>query len=156
MPVYGSDDPNSWRLKFIRSLKSWTMASEMLVNTKESDGEREDLGEDELAQTSYFDIDSDPKGIADSDSDSCCDFQDIWSQMVSINIDDDHDVELRIAGALAPKERAAIALTAEDESKILAALGALPNEDELGKSNLWPWSTIIDAKPVLSPNRKHF
>ena len=86
MPVYGSDDPNSWRLKFIRSLKSWTMASEMLVNTKESDGEREDLGEDELAQTSYFDIDSDPKGIADSDSDSCCDFQDILNQMVSIDI----------------------------------------------------------------------
>jgi len=73
-----------------------------------------------------------------------CDFEEIFDKMDGVNMDDAHDVESRIAKSLTPQERAGLVLTAEDESKIMAALGVLPNGDQFGKSNPTqsskPWS----------------
>ena len=104
---------------------------------KRSDGDAKET------QTGDVNLQRDSKFIMDSEEDDCdgedisfCDFSDILDKMASINMDDGQNIESRIAGELKPEERAALILTAEDESKIIAALGASLNEGKLRKSSL--------------------
>jgi hypothetical protein len=139
-PVYAShcwDDPNGFRLRSMRALARSTEVFRLSSHAKRSDGDAKET------QTGGVNLQRDSEFVMDSEEDDCdgedisfCDFSDILDKMASINMDDGQNIESRIAGELKPEERAALILTAEDESKIIAALGASLNEGKLRKSSL--------------------